>query len=152
MQDQLTPIEHSEIFSSEESFFNFFKPIIIGESAEGPLGECKSYQLPIWHPFRRPVGIISLAEIDNGIAKLHLSFSVNTAYDIQTSITNKWMRTEVFKQTLDEMAKYFVNGTIFGTKDGGRIIVNGPKEFTYTFKEPEGQCVSCGEKICEEKV
>ena len=147
MQDETQSIDHSEIFSSEEAFLNFFKPVAAGESAEGPLGECKSYQLPIWHPFRRPIGIISLAEIDNEIAKLHLSFPVNLAYDIQTSINNKWIRTEVFEQTLDEMAKYFVNGTIFGTKDGARIIVNGPKEFTYTFKEPEGQCVSCGEKL-----
>lgn len=150
MHDQIKTIDHSEIFSSEDAFLNFFKPVPAGDSPEGQLGVCKSFQLPVWHLFRRPIGLISGAELSNGIVKLLFSFPVSPQYDLQTSIGNKWIRTEIFELPFNETAKYFVNGTIFGTEDGGLMIINGPKEFTWTFREPEGKCVSCGEEICDD--
>lgn len=150
MHDQIKTIDHSEIFSSEDSFLDFFKPTSAGDSPEGQIGVYRSFQLPHWHLFRRPIGIISFAGITDSIVKLHLTFPVNPQYDLQTSIDNKWMKTELVELPFYEMAKYFVNGTIFGTKDGTLMIVNGPKEFTWTFREPEGQCVSCGEEICND--
>lgn len=130
-----------------ESCIKFFSPIDKEIREDGnEVGFCKVFQLPIWHPFRRPVGGITGAESNGNKVRLKFSFPVGP-YDFVTCVKNNWLICELFEESLEKIASYFVNGTLIGDKDGQCWISNGPKEFTWTFKEPEGQCASCGEKI-----
>jgi len=132
-----TEIDHSEIFSSPEKFQK-----ILGSTIADNGYLCKSFELPIWHPFKRPTGLI--AKIDSGEkCKVVFGFPINPAIDLNTSIKNNWMITEVFEEPFETVKAYFVNGTIFADNDGQYIITNGPEEFTWTFKESSTICVDC---------
>jgi len=150
MDIQHTSINHSDIFSSIESFLNFFTP----KNVEGDeRKKCSPYSLPFWHPMSmKGVGVIASCEkMEDGQLALVLGFPVNQNFPLDVSIANNWMRNEKFISSLEDFAAYFVNGTQFGTEDGYVVVTNGPKEFTWTFKEPKQTlCEECqGKEVTE---
>ena len=60
------------------------------------------------------------------------------------AISRKWTVNELLVQSPEEIANFFVNGTIFGTDDGQFVIENGPNEFTWTYRAPI--CPECQKK------
>ncbi len=142
-----TPINHAEIFSSVESILDFLSPTEAEQKDDTgkPLGLCKSYGLPLWHPFsNRGLGIITGAKLENEKIHLILTFSVNPQIPMAEAISRKWTVNELLVQSPEEIANFFVNGTIFGTDDGQFVIENGPNEFTWTYRAPI--CPECQKK------
>lgn len=143
MMPNTTQIKHSELFSSVEFLLDFLSPKDIeGDERKA----CRPCALPFWHPMsKKGIALISLCEkLEDGQIKLIFSFPVNQNVPLNVSIANNWMVSEEFTSSFDGLASFFVNGTQFGTKDGTAVIFEGPKEFTWTYKEPEAMlCEEC---------
>jgi hypothetical protein len=148
MTPNTTQIKHSEIFSSVESFLEFLSPKDVGGDERK---ECRPYLLPLWHPMSiKGMGLIALCEkLEDGKIRLVFSFPVNKSIPLNISIANNWMVNEEFISPFEGVAAFFVNGTQFGTKDGTAVIIEGPKEFTWIYKEPEA--ILCAECASTEK-
>lgn len=78
--------------------------------------------------------------------KLILGFSVNPSVQINVAAANGWIALEEFERPFSEIKAYFVNGTLFSRMDGDFEIINGPTEFTWTFKESSLLCGDCKAK------
>jgi len=142
--DSYKQIEHSELFSSPEKFKELIGPVKV-ESEGKPFIQTSSFSTPKWHPFHRGMGIIQDIELGEKV-KIIFGFAVNPVLPFETTLKNQWIRNEFIEEPFESIKAYFVNGSCFGTKDGPLVIVNGPKEFTFTFREPEEGCSSCGQK------
>lgn len=142
MTTNITRIKHSELFSSVESFLDFICP----KDVEGnERKQCRPYKLPFWNPFSiKGLGlIVSCKKLEDEQIELILSFPVNKDIPFAVSVANNWMAHEKFVSSFDGLAAYFVNGTEFGIEGGTAVIAEGPKEFTWTYEEPE-------QTLCEE--
>lgn len=142
MSSNITQIKHSELFSSVESFLEFICP----KDVEGDeRKKCRPYALPFWHPMSiKGMGLIGSCEkLEDGKIKLILVFPVSRSVSFNVSVANNWMAHEEFVASFDQLAKFFVNRTEFGTEGGTVIIEDGPKELTWTYREPE-------QALCEE--
>lgn len=142
-----TPINHSDIFSSVESFLDFFRP----KDVEGETKKlCRSYVLPRWQPFhvRGQILVGGLDVLENGKIKMNLAMAVNPDMPFDVSLQNNWMLIEAHEASFEEMCGYFVNGTMIGKEGGGTLVItNGPKKFTWTYEEPEiPLCEECESK------
>lgn len=146
MTTNITQIKHSELFSSVESFLEFIRP----KDVEGDeRKDCKPYKLPFWHPFSiKGMSLIGLCtKLEDGRIRLILAFPVNRSIPFNISVSNNWMTHEEFVSSFDGLAAYFVNGTEFGIEGGTAVITEGPKEFTWTYKEPEQTlCDECAKE------
>lgn len=146
MTPNITKIKHSELFSSVESFLEFLSP----KDVEGDeRKKCRPCKFPSWHPMSaKDIGLIGLCEkLEDGQIKLVFSFPVNRNVSLSVSIANNWMAHEEFTSSFDGLAAFVVNGTEFGAEDGTIVITEGPKEFTWIYREPEQiLCEKCESK------
>lgn len=145
MENQIKQLDHAEIFASPESFKELLGP---KKDKNSEKLICKKFQLPYWHPFKRAIGIIAEVELGEKV-KVGFVFPVNLDIPFDESAQKGWIQKEIFEESFDVIRSYFVDGTFFGTEEGQAVLTNGPKEFTWTFKAPEGHCSSCGEQIKE---
>lgn len=146
MSSNITQIKHSELFSSVDSFIEFLSP----KDVEGDERKaCRPYKLPSWHPMSiKGMGLIGHCEkLEDGQIKLIFAFPVNRSIPFNISVANNWMAHEEFVAPFDVLTKFFVNGTEFGIEGGTAVITEGPKEFTWTCKEPERTlCEECSKE------
>lgn len=137
-------ISHSELFSSPKKFKEFLEPNQVGDK-DNPVFQYSTFSVPTWHPFYKGMGLIQGIEVGEKI-KIIFGFNVNLNLPLQRSLENKWIRNEILEEPFETVKAYFVNGSSFGTKDGPFVIINGPKEFSFTFKEQDSVCEVCGQK------
>jgi hypothetical protein len=139
--ENYTPINHADIFESLETFGKILGPII---RDDGFL-EISKVALPNWHLFSDR-GIFTICKTQEGEnPKLELVCSINPKISIEEATDKKWVYRTLISEDFEVIKGFFVNNTLFSNRGGQFRIVNGPKEFTWTFREPE-ICPSCQEK------
>ena len=130
--ENYTPINHADIFDSQESFDKILGPTL---REDGFLG-CTKVGLQKWHLFSDR-GVFSVYRTqEDGKPQLMIASSVSPGVPMELAIERGWVSYVVISEDFEQIKKFFVNKTLFSNADGMFEIVNGPKEFIWTFREP----------------